>query len=61
MHLMQFPRVVVPHRGAWIGVAGGDLDVPEIYASVEHRGNESVAEHVRVYLRPQADGASEAP
>ena len=27
---------VVAHRGAWIGMAGGDLDVPEVHASVEH-------------------------
>jgi len=33
---MQFPRVVVPHGGARVGVAGSDLDVPEVDASVEH-------------------------
>ena len=26
---------VVTHRGARIGVAGGDLDVPEVYAGIE--------------------------
>ena len=52
---------VVTHRGARIGVPAGDLDVAEVDASVEHGGHESVAEHVRVHLRPQADGASQAP
>ena len=51
----------ITRRGARVGVAGGDLDVPEVHAGIKHRGDESVAEHVRVYLRPQADGASEAP
>jgi hypothetical protein len=32
---MQFPRVVVAHCGARVGVAGGDLDVPEVHAGVE--------------------------
>jgi len=30
---------VVTHRGARIGVAGGDLDVAEVYAGIEHRGD----------------------
>ena len=34
---------VVTHRGARIGVAGGDLDVPEVYAGIEHRGDKRVA------------------
>jgi hypothetical protein len=40
---------------------GSDLDIPEIHAGIEHRGNESVTKHMRVYLRPQPGGASEAP
>src|SRR6185369_5412441 len=39
---------VVTHRGTWVGVAGGDLDVPQVYASVQHGGDEGMAEHVRV-------------
>ncbi|GAA3383325.1 hypothetical protein GCM10020369_08790 [Cryptosporangium minutisporangium] len=39
---------VVAHRRSWIGVAGGELDVAEADAGVEHRGDEGVAEHVRV-------------
>jgi hypothetical protein len=31
-HLMQFPRVVIPHGGPGIGVPGGDLDVAEVDA-----------------------------
>ncbi len=23
---------VIPHRGAWIGVAGGDLDITQVHA-----------------------------
>jgi hypothetical protein len=52
---------VVTHRGAGIGVAGGDLDVPEVHAGIKHGGHESVTKHMRVYLRPHAHGASEAP
>jgi hypothetical protein len=40
---------VVAHRGARIGVAGGDLDVSQVHASVEHGGDEGVPEHVRVW------------
>jgi hypothetical protein len=42
-------------------VAGGDLDGPEVYAGIEHRGYEGVAEHVGVDLRLQADGTSQPP
>jgi hypothetical protein len=31
------------HRGAWIGLAGGDLDVPQVHARVEHGGDEGEA------------------
>ena len=53
---------VVPHGCARVGVAGGDLDVPEVDASVEHGRDERVAEHVRV--RPgglDAGGSGELP
>jgi hypothetical protein len=36
------------HRGARVGVAGGDLDIAQVDACVEHGGDERVAEHVRV-------------
>ena len=39
---------VIPHSRARIRVAGGDLDVPEVDAGIEHGRDESVAEHVRV-------------
>jgi hypothetical protein len=39
---------VIAHRGAWIGVAGGDLDVAQVHAGVEHGGDEGITEHVRV-------------
>src|SRR5690606_17833626 len=41
------PGSVVAHGGAGIGVARGDLDVPEVYAGVEHRGDERVRVHPR--------------
>lgn len=37
---------VVAHRGAGVGVPGGDLDVAEVDAGIEHRGDEGVAQHV---------------
>ena len=40
---------VVAHGGARVGVTGGDLDVAEVDAGVEHRGDEGVAEHVWVH------------
>ena len=49
------------HRGPRIGVAGGDLDVPEVYAGIKHRGDKRVAEQMRVRPRPQPGGAGEAP
>src|SRR5437868_8180751 len=39
---------VVAHGGARVGVPGGDLDVPEVDASIEHGRHESVTEHMRV-------------
>src|SRR4051812_7295866 len=36
---------VVAHGGAWVGVAGCDLDVAEVDACVEHGGDVGVAEH----------------
>ena len=52
---------VITHRRARVGMTGGDLDVPEVHASIEHRGDERVAEHMRVCPRPQPGGAGEAP
>jgi hypothetical protein len=42
---------VVAHGGAWVGVAGGDLDVADADAGVEHGGDESVQKHVRMQPR----------
>ena len=42
---------VVADGGAWVGVAGGDLDVTEADAGVEHGGDEGVPQHVRVHPR----------
>src|SRR6476661_7159578 len=36
------------HRGAWIRVAGSDLDVPEVHTGVKHGRDEGVAELVWV-------------
>jgi hypothetical protein len=46
-----FAGSVISHRGAGIGVAGGDLDVPQIDPGVEHGGDEDVAQHVRMHPR----------
>lgn len=40
MPVKVFAGSVVAHRGARVGVAGGDLDVPEVHAGVEHGGDE---------------------
>ena len=42
---------VVAHGGSGVGVAGGDLDVAEVDAGVEHCGDVGVAEHVRMQRR----------
>jgi hypothetical protein len=39
----------VPHGGAGVGVPCGDLDVAQVDAGVEHRGDEGVPEHVWVH------------
>ena len=41
---------VVPHCGARIGVPGGDLDVAQVHARVQHGRHECVPEHMR--MRP---------
>jgi hypothetical protein len=41
---------VVAHGRARIGVAGGDLDIAQVHPRIEHRGDERVAEHMR--MRP---------
>jgi hypothetical protein len=53
---------VVTHRGARVGVAGGDLDIPQVHARIEHGRDEGMAQHVRV--RPgnlDAGSAGQAP
>jgi len=40
------PGPVVAHGGARAGVPGGDLDVPEVDAGIEHGRDESAAQHV---------------
>src|SRR5262249_19117641 len=65
-----FAGPVVAHRGAWIGVPGSDLDIPQVHARIKHGRDESMAEHVRVrpgdlYTRsvgqaPQAAGGGVA-
>jgi Arc/MetJ family transcription regulator len=40
--------LVVSHRGARIGVPGGDLHIAQVSASVEHGRDKRVARHVRV-------------
>ena len=39
---------VVTHRGARVGMAGGDLDIAQVNTSVERDRNGNVPEHVRV-------------
>ena len=39
---------VITHRGAWIGMAGSDLDVAQVNSGVEHGRDEGMAEHVGV-------------
>ena len=41
-------RSVVAHRGARVGVTGGDLDIPQVDACIEHGGDERMPEHVRM-------------
>jgi hypothetical protein len=42
---------VVAHGGAWVGVPGGDLDVPQVYPGVQHGGHVRVPQHVRMHPR----------
>jgi hypothetical protein len=51
MHLMQFPRVVVAHRGSRVGVSGRDLGIAQIHTGIQHRRHSGVSEHVRVHAR----------
>ena len=46
---------VVAHRGARVGVAGRDLDVPEIHAGIE-TGRERITNHVEYLSRSGAPG-----
>jgi hypothetical protein len=53
---------VIPHRGARVGMAGGDLDVPQIHAGIEHGRDEGVPEHMRVWFDdPYSSSFAEAP
>ena len=53
---------VITHRGTRIGVAGGNLDVTQVHARVEHGRDEGVAQHVRVWPGdPHASGFSQSP
>ena len=53
---------VVPHRGARIGVAGGDLGVPQVHTRIQHGRDEGMAEHVRVWLGdPHASTFGQVP
>src|SRR5215469_16311882 len=36
------------HRGARVGVPGGDLDVPQVHARIQHGRDVCMTEHVRV-------------
>ena len=45
-HVLAGP--VISHGRARVRMTGGDLDVAEIDAGIEHRGDERVAQHVRV-------------
>jgi hypothetical protein len=47
MHLMQFPTVVIPHRGAWVSVGGRFLYVPQRPFGVECGRDERVPQRVR--------------
>jgi hypothetical protein len=33
---------VIPHRGAGVGLPGGDLDVAQVHAGIEHGRDERV-------------------
>lgn len=48
MRRSRFCRAIIPHCGARVGVAGGDLDIAQVHASIETGRDEHAAEHVRV-------------
>jgi hypothetical protein len=48
---------VITHRGAGIGMAGGDLDVPQIDTSVQHGRDERVSEHMWVWAANGTKGS----
>ena len=39
---------VITHGGAWVGVPGSDLDIPQVDARVQHGGDKCMAQHVRM-------------
>ena len=47
---------VVAHGRSGVGVTGGYLDVTQVDAGVEHRGDEGVAQHVGVHPRQSDPG-----
>ena len=53
---------VVAHRGARIGVPGGDLHIAQVHASVEHGRDKCVTQHVRMRSGDlDAGGSGEVP
>jgi hypothetical protein len=42
---------VIAHRGPWVCMAGGDLDVAERNSGIEHGGDVGVTQHVGVHSR----------
>jgi hypothetical protein len=51
---------VISHGGAGVGVPCGDLHIAQVDAGVQHRGDERVAEHVRMQFRHSGDGIGES-
>lgn len=47
---------VITHRGAGIGMAGGDLDVSQVNTGVQHGRDERVSEHVWVWAGDSYSG-----
>ncbi len=45
--LMQFPRVVIPHRGSRIRMGGGLLDVAQRHPGIKRDGNKCLPKGVR--------------
>ncbi len=41
------PGPVISHRGAWVSMGGGFLDIPQRHPGIQRRGDERVAQRVR--------------